>query len=210
RILARSHHASGFRVGRSSSLSRLLYSSPRGGGGGAEGSARPVSGSKVISMGPHGERGDDLVDGGLVRLVAGRRTTHHQKVQEGGRRVDQGNLADPHYLIARRDREVPFERDVEDHPDAVVPAGFDDLFVGQDVGGVVLQQLIDGVDGIPQARDGELLVAGRAQALHFGPHHGVLGDGGQGQDVSDRRVRIAVVAGQEGERVRCLLGVLQV
>src|SRR6266536_3465219 len=69
RILIRSHHASGFRVRRSSSRTRLWYSGRRIGPGGS-GRARPVSRSEVISALLYGPRLHDLVDGLLVVEVA--------------------------------------------------------------------------------------------------------------------------------------------
>src|SRR5512133_380760 len=98
RYLTRSHSASGFRVGRSSSRGRLANCGPEVG-----------VDVGVMSSFLHGPRVDDLVDRVLLSFVARRAATDGQEVDLLGPGVDDRHLVDGDGLLVGRKRELERE-----------------------------------------------------------------------------------------------------
>src|SRR4029453_3623118 len=98
RYLTRSHSASGFRVGRSSSRGRLVNCGPEGGGEGGG-----------ISLFLPGPRIDDLVDRVLLPFVARRAATDSQEVDLLRPGVDDRHLVDGDGQLVRRKCELERE-----------------------------------------------------------------------------------------------------
>src|SRR5438094_258115 len=172
--LIRSQRSSGFRVGRSSSRSRL-FSWVAGAGipSCPEGAARLGVSSGVMSALLHGPGTHDGVEQGLVVAVAVRFAPQHEQVQLVGSRVDDGDLGDPDHRAARRRVGHSRENHIERHLASVKPTLQYDVLVGKDFARVRLNQPVHWIHPVPQAAEAELVSSQRGGPLAPSPAAGM-------------------------------------